>query len=395
MGDESSAVRALRERMLGTLLRVMAVGGVVAYVPSAYLSIREKIWSVLAADSLACAYVLLLALLPRVSYRLKVGSILAISYLLGLLLLVATGPFGAGHLFVFAFVFLVALFGDLKAMIAANLLAILTHAGIALAAALHLVPWPQSAASVVVISANFVLVSLVLSFAANYLVRGATATAEEERRLRNLLELMLREIEHRVKNNLQVISSLVNLKAHPGADSSSALVEVKESLSAISVVHKLLYRKEAFYLVELGEVLKSLVERLGLIHDRIEFSFIWQGDCAEIDGDRAVSLGLLANEIILNSIKHAFPDGRDGRISVSGQYDAREGDLVIELEDNGIGLVNSRDRERGSGLSIIEALSRQLGATMERSGPPGLRYRFAMKLEKPVADLRAALAPMN
>ena len=369
----------------------MALGALVAYVPSAYLSIRQELWSVFAADSFSCVYVAVLALAPGLPYKFKVTSLLVISYTLGLLLLVRTGPFGAGHLFIFAFVFLVALFGDLMAMIAANALALLTHAGIAVASALRLVAWPQRPDSVIVISANFALVSLVLSFAANYLIRGYAAAAAEEGRLRRMLELMLREIEHRVKNNLQVIASIVNLKTRPSVDPRQSIEDIKESLSAISVVQKLLYRREAFYLVDLEELLRSLVDMFSEIYKEMKFGFDWEGRAAELDGDRAVSLGIMCNEIIMNSIKHAYPSGKGGRVSVKGGYIGEGSRLAIEIADEGVGLAPGSPAAASQGLSIIAALARQLGAAMERSGPPGLRYRFLMDLGKPIPDLGTAL----
>ncbi|HET7838662.1 MAG TPA: hypothetical protein VFL04_02795, partial [Rectinemataceae bacterium] len=173
-----------RERLLSGLLRVCAGGGLLAYLPSAYLSVVQGYWSVFVADTVACVYVILLALRPAIPARVKIASLLVISYLLGLMLLFTTGPFGAGHLFIFAFVLLAALFGRLRGIIAANVLAIATHVGIAVASALKLVPWPQSLSSVVVISANFILVSLVLSFSTNFLIRSLETSAGEERKLR-------------------------------------------------------------------------------------------------------------------------------------------------------------------------------------------------------------------
>ncbi len=390
MGAVNRDIRTTRERLLQGLLRVSAIGGLLAYVPSAYLSVVERYWSVLAADSLACVYVIVLALSPGISARTKIASLLVISYLLGLVLLVVTGPFGAGHLFIFAFVLLAALFGRLRGMVAANALALVTHAGIAVASSLRLVSWPQDTGSVIVISANFILVSLVLSFSTNFLIRGLEASAGEEKKLRIALEMMLREIEHRVKNNLQVIASLVNIKSRASEDPGRALTDIRESLLAISVVHQLLYRREAFYLVELSSLLSSLLERLQYLHRDIEFRFEWEGPKAEMDGDCAVSLGLMVNELILNSVKHAFPSGGSGLISMRVAYSGEDRRLVLELADDGIG-VEGGGRPGGTGLKIVAALARQLRATMEVLEPPGMRYRFVLVLDDQEAELAAGM----
>jgi two-component sensor histidine kinase len=89
---------------------------------------------------------------------------------------------------------------------------------------------------------------------------------------------MLREIEHRVKNNLQVIASLVSLRGGPGEDPARALQDIKETISAISVVHQLLYRRSSFFLVELSALLEKLTQRFRNIDRKIDFSLHWS-DC--------------------------------------------------------------------------------------------------------------------
>jgi two-component sensor histidine kinase len=373
--------RDIRERLLSVLLRVTAAGGLVAVIPSAWLSIKEGLWPVLVLDCSACAFVIFLALAPRLPFLFKVGSLVSIAYALGLVLLVFTGPFGAGHLFVFAFVFLVALFGGFKAMLLANALALLTHAGFAAAVTGGLLPWTQGVGSVVVVSANFALVSLALSFAANYLITGYAAASAEDKRLKDALETMLKEIEHRVKNNLQVISSLVNIRSRAASNPAEALENIKDSLSAISVVQQLLYRKEAFYIVEIRALLASLVDRLRSLHQDIDFSFAWRGPEARMDGERAVSLGILVNEIVTNSAKHAFDPGAEGSVSVEVDFDEASREMRLRICDDGRGL--GPERAGGSGLTIIAALVRQLGAEMEASEAPGLCYDIAMLVDKP------------
>lgn len=369
----------------------MAIAGVVAYIPSAYLSVVRHVWVVLAMDSAAFVYVVLLAVVPRFGYRLKVHSLVWLSYLLGVVLLIFTGPFGAGHLFIFAFVFLASLFGSLRQMLLANALAILTHVGFAVASALHLLPWVQNVSSVIVISVNFILVSAVLSFAASYLVRGYSSSAAEERRLRETLEIMLREIEHRVKNNLQVIASLVSIRSRKTEDPARALVEIKESLSAITTVHQLLYRQNDFYLVDLKELLGSLIRRFQSVDSRVAFSFRWEGPTIEIDVDQAVSVGVLINEVVMNSMRHAFGGRPGGRIVLTVSLDPDGRLFTMTVGDDGIGLSQGAP-DGGVGLTIIESLVRQLKAEMTRSNDPGLTYRITMRVESPRSKIEEARA---
>jgi two-component sensor histidine kinase len=364
----------IKAALITKLLRVTAAVSVVALVPSAYLAAKEALWAVFAADAAAFAAVLCLAFIPRLPYRIKAISFSLLTYALGVALLIYTGPFGAGELFIFGFVFLASLFGRARAMVFANALAILTHALFAVAAAAGMLPWDQGLDSVVVISVNFILVSVFLSVAANYLVAGLEAAYEKERGLKETLESMLREIEHRVKNNLQVISGLVNLRSKPGSDPARALADIRESLSAISVVHRLLYRRGSFSLVELKALLGSLFSRFRAAHEGIEFDFSWEGPEFEIDNDLATSMGLLVNEIVVNSIAHAFPHGRKGRIFLNADHDEAEETLFIVLGDDGAGM--DQGGPGGEGLGIIRALAGQLGAEMEILHETGLRFQF-------------------
>ncbi len=384
---QAGPARDLRERMLTRLLQIVAVVGVIAYLPSAYLSIKQRIWIVLVVDTAAFLYAICLAVFRQLPFRLRLLSLIFLAYALGVILIIFTGPFGAGHLFIFAFVFLVSLFGGIREIILANALAILTHVGFTLASALHLVPWPQGPDSVVVISANFILISLILSAAANYLIRGYEKSATEEKTLRQAVEMMLREIEHRVKNNLQVIASLVSLRGGPGEDPARALQDIKETISAISVVHQLLYRRSSFYLVELSALLDKLTQRFRNIDRKIDFSLRWSGEKAEIDGDRAISIGLLINEIVMNSVKHAFPHRQEGRVYLAVDYDSGSHTMELSIGDNGAGMKEEAMASERNGMKIIRALAKQLDAKMELTLVPSVSYRFRMKIEEPEAEL--------
>lgn len=374
----------LRARLLEQLLRVVLAGGVLAYVPSAYLSIRQHIWYVLIADSIAFVYaVFVVAFSRRLSYRLKVLSFVFAFYVVGVIVLAYTGPFGAGELFLFAFVFLTALFGGVASIISANALAILTQGGFTVASALHIVPWPQQPGPMIVISVNFIMISLVLSYATGFLIRGYSGAAAEEKRLRKAVQAMLREIEHRVKNNLQVLASLVTLRAGPNEDPGHALEDIKGTLSAISVVHQLLYRKDAFYLVELNALLSSLTHRFRVVNPKIRFAYQWEGSGAEVDGDLAVTIGVMINEIVMNSAKHAFPGRADGQVSIEAHFDETNRVMQLEVEDDGCGM---GDAPAGTGRQIIQALAQQLNAKMELGDGPGVRYDFRIPLAVPAAE---------
>ena len=371
-----------KERLADLLIRVCAVLGGLAYVPSAYLSWREGFWFILGIDSAALLYILFLALRPSLPFGLKIVSLVAVSYGMGLALLLVTGPFGAGHLYLFCFVVLVGLFGSVRLLVAANLLCAASYAAFAVFAARVHHSWAQGVESVVVISVNAVLLGAVLSAAANYLINRYAKVAAAERGLRRLRETMLREIDHRVKNNLQMLSSLVSLRSRAGADPATALDGIRGSLSAISLAHQLLDRQEARYSLKAGRFLEALFGRFGSTYRGLAFKYGWSGPEIEVDSDVGIDLGLMINEIVLNSVKHAFVDGKDGKIFLEVTASAESRRAAVVVGDDGIGSAPDKGLSgapgAGQGLKIIDALARHLDAKMSVDTSKGFVYRFEL-----------------
>lgn len=366
----------LHSQLVNRLLKIVAIGGAVAWVPSVYLAAKYDLWAVVVIDTMALAWVILLAVVPSLTFKIKIVSVLILSYGLGLGLIVWTGPMGAGHLFLFTFVFLAVLFFENRGIVAANALAIVTHAVLVAGSALGWLSWQQGLESVVVISINYILVSLVLTGAAQFLLHGYNRAAQEEKRLREVTEVLLREIEHRVKNNLQVISSLVSVRSRAAKTPEEALVRIRDSLSAMAAVQHLLYRDNYEYRVQLPDLMSSLTERFQTLHQPIRFLYRWTGPAVEVGSDQAVTLGLLLNEIFMNAIRHAFPPGGPGTMAVEVEFDSPSRQLNLTLADDGPGM---GDATEGSGTKIIRALAQQLSAQMFRSGP-GVTYRFSLTL---------------
>jgi len=386
-GMHAEGKRDLREKMLVDLLRVIAAAALIGYGPSVWLAVVQRLWGVLIGDTLAVGWVICLALIPSIPYLVKVISIAVISYALGVGLILFTGPFGAGHLFIFAFVFLAALFGSIRAMVLANVLSVLTHVGFGMASYYHLVPWVQNLDSVIVISANFILVSSVLSFAAHFLIRGYAGAAQAEQNLRQMLEILLKEIEHRVKNNLQIISSMITMRSRSSINPAEIIEDIKESLAAISAVQQLLYREGSYYLVQAEDLMSTLVARFEGLYKNLDFKFTWSGKPVEIDSDRAINLGILVNEIVMNSVKHAFAEAERGAIFIHVHHDLASHSMVMEIGDNGRGMQVDESKAAGNGLKIIHALTRYLDAEVIRSVDGGVRYEFRMKVAEPQSAL--------
>ena len=217
---------------------------------------------------------------------------------------------------------------------------------------------------------------------------------EAYNQLKNTLnerEILLSEIHHRVKNNLQIISSLVDLQysSSPAMISSDRLGTIRNRINAMGIVHEILYNSEDFQKVFLKEYIERLTENLSsnlsADNTRIDYRFIIE-DGLSINFDTAIPVGLILNEIISNSLKHAF-QGRDtGTITIAGQKEADD-IYLIEISDNGCGIPENTPEEDGSlGLTLINILIQQLKGTIETSTDGGtsfsIRFQKTSKEEK-------------
>jgi two-component sensor histidine kinase len=378
-----------RERLADLLIKICAILGGLAYLPSAYLSLRASQWLVLGVDTLAFLLFLLLAFKPSLPYKVKLGALLGASYALGIVLLAMLGPVGAGPIYLFCFVILAGLFGTAKVLVAANILVAASYAGAALAAALGLLGWAKGPGTVAVLGANAALIGAVLSAAAHNLISGYAATAAAEARLRRLREMMLREIDHRVKNNLQMITSLVSLRARSSADPAKSLQNIQDSLSAIVLVHQLLDREGSHYRLKVKRFLSALFERFGASYPELRFEFGWDGPEMEVDSQVGIDLGVMVNEIATNSIKHAFVGRRGGNIFLKVEAEGRSRVLSMLVGDDGApegGGAWPESPEGGSGQSagqgrqIVDALAKRFAAKMSLDRSKGFVYRFELSL---------------
>jgi two-component sensor histidine kinase len=180
---------------------------------------------------------------------------------------------------------------------------------------------------------------------------------------------LLQELDHRVKNNLQVVSSLVLLKSRRVKDQAarSILTNMAERIGALSTAHRLLYADGGATWFDLREFLTDLSRDLMVPRDAAGIELTLDFDPVAISGGKAAPLALLINELVGNAIRHAFLKGQ-GRLSVLAKWD---GALRIVVEDDGIGLANHARSDESFGKTLIDMLARQLKATMawEDAGP--------------------------
>jgi two-component sensor histidine kinase len=198
-------------------------------------------------------------------------------------------------------------------------------------------------------------------------------------------QTLVQETHHRVKNNLQTVVSLLSLHARQAHDPSvvEALSEAGGRVQAIARLHEALYASETLAEVNFGEYLRHLTNELQHLHGRAEITVEVFTEDMVLGMDTAIPLGLIANELILNCFKHAFPAGHEGRVTVSVEY-VRDGvkpgesldqaAIRLRVEDDGIGLPPGLDIDRTDslGLRLVQLLARQLHAEMQAQTGVGL-----------------------
>jgi two-component sensor histidine kinase len=177
----------------------------------------------------------------------------------------------------------------------------------------------------------------------------------------------LREVNHRVGNSLQIIASLLHLQASTTTqeDVKAALTNAMGRVAAVAQVHRRLYTSHDLKSVLLNLYLDALLEdlRRSAAGNRMS-RLTLKAESVEIDPDRAVAIGIIVNELVMNAIKYAYPDGA-GPIHV--ELSAHGDDLVLAIADNGVGLnVQTDPRSTGMGQRIVSAMASKLEATVER-----------------------------
>jgi len=181
-------------------------------------------------------------------------------------------------------------------------------------------------------------------------------------------DLLLREIHHRVKNNLQVVSSLLRLQASNAEPAlQRALQEAQERVQAIALIHHKLKHAPNFSEVDLPDYVRTLAERLVRTYASVPALIDLRVQVAEVDlgPDAPVPLGLILNELVSNALQHAFPPGQGGSLDIEIDQDAR-GWITLRVADSGQGLPPDQDLDSGGlGFQLVKALTDQLGGLLE------------------------------
>lgn len=198
-------------------------------------------------------------------------------------------------------------------------------------------------------------------------------------------EFLLKEIHHRVKNNLEIVSSLLALQSEQITDRKvrDAMQKSQHRVHSMSMIHQKLYQGKSLSVIEMKDYftnLSSYIVATFDAEDRIKVNCNMQK--LELDVDMAVPIGLIVNELLTNSLKYAFPNGEEGEVVVSlAEADSH---LFLEVSDNGIGkpLVGNSNAGTGFGTQLVSLLTKQLEGKMSLTVKDGTSVSFEFRQHK-------------
>lgn len=195
--------------------------------------------------------------------------------------------------------------------------------------------------------------------------------------------LLLKELNHRVKNNLQMVASLLNLhsrqlKGHPAAE---ALMAGKYRVEALTLIHQKLYRDDVDTKIDLKDYIEELAKNLVMNFNQ-DFRLELKLESFIMKIDKAIPLGLILNELITNSLKYGKVEGKDPILSIAIRKMTKEVELIIE--DNGNGLPQDFDFRHAEsfGLKLVHSLIRQLGGVISWKSDKGTQWTLTLNIDK-------------
>ena len=207
-----------------------------------------------------------------------------------------------------------------------------------------------------------------------------TARVAAKEQLRGSLrekETLLKEIHHRVKNNLQIVSTLLDLQSGHTTDAAAREMfrESRGRVRSMALIHERLYRTDDTARVEFADYARQLTADLGRAYKVPgDVDVVIEADETALPLDTAIPCGLLLNELVSNALKHAFPGGGPGEVRVS--LKASGGRAVMTVADTGVGFPPGIDPRTTSsfGLQLVNTLAEQLSGTVARGGGPGTTF---------------------
>jgi PAS domain S-box-containing protein len=218
--------------------------------------------------------------------------------------------------------------------------------------------------------------------------RALIALQENELRLRvalNEKQVLLKEIHHRVKNNLQAVSSLLNLQAVHSKDTklTELFTQTQNRVRAMASIHEQLYRGDDLGRVDFQQHTRDLVEHLLLVYAPPDVRAQVDVEQIYLGVDTAIPCSLIINELVSNSLKHAFPDGSAGSLYV-GMHNAGGNTYRLQVRDDGVGFPNNSSwgSSKSLGLELVMILTEQIGGSIEFANGTGASFTIVFDLTR-------------
>lgn len=412
---QSSHPNAWKRNIIQILLVIASCFGFVVYIPSVYLAWVHGLGEVVIIDTLALLLIWFLLLLPNRFYKSKSYFLLALVSILGALLYTKIGLGGAGILWFFLIPVFCGIFLNPTLAFWGWIVSSACVFGGALLVHYRIWKGTESVLQILVVGINFSFLCGLLTFAVISILRGFAQGIRKQKQLLQLQrktneqlqkeisirketeskltetlndkETLFREIQHRVKNNTQLILSMMALEQEKtrSEPAKKAIASAMNRIHSMAMVQDYLFLKNSYKVIHAKDYLDSLIKHLFLSYGPSDGTI--QADCnleeIHLPMEKAIPCGLIVNELLSNSFKHAFPDKRKGRISIEFKK-SESGFLILQVADDGVGRKtldedkNSDGESSSLGMSLIDALCQQLRGEMEVETRNGfsVRVRF-------------------
>jgi two-component sensor histidine kinase len=373
-----------RNRLFASIVIYLFPLGLLLLIPSAIVVYSLSLPALSVAYFLFGVAISMISLYSGFELSLRKYLFLALIYTVAAILIFFMGEHGAGLTYLFG----ATIFALLILPTKAGVLTIYLNIAICLLQAIfihfQMVDYPlresYQVASWLAISANSILLSVVAVIFLPMLFRGLQETIESQYQLKqNILdhqheleesleekETLLSEIHHRVKNNLAVISGMLQIQSfnEPNVEIQQKLLNSTLRVKSMANIHEQLYQSNSFSKMEFDKGLKRLVETiLQTLNDDKEINMNFHLEPVQLNIHQAVPCSLIVNEVITNCLKHAFTDRETGNIDT--YMKSKNGELQIKIVDDGVGMPQqeqSKNKE-SIGLELIQTLARQINGT--------------------------------
>jgi PAS domain S-box-containing protein len=193
-------------------------------------------------------------------------------------------------------------------------------------------------------------------------------------------ENLLKEIHHRVKNNFAILVSLINMQMAQTKNPEllQSLTNLQLRIRTMALVHEMLYRSNDFEKISFPGYLRSLASVIAGTYNRRNVELTIEAEETVMDIEASIPMGLMVNEILSNAYKHAFPDGRQGKIEILFTIDQQAGLHTLVIRDDGIGMP-AGDQFRSMGLQVVQILCTQIEGTLVIENTPGASFTITFR----------------